>query len=122
MFYFNTNKPQRFFCRMPLLTESQSSSHGERGVAGLHPPINTPLNDPILIKTDRIKSKLQPLPLTETLNSLVQCKIYFSWCMFKISQQGVVNYIPGEVCGTLTKLTHNSEIKLLLSNGCSTRK
>ena len=107
---------------MPLVIESQSSSHGERGGAGLHPPLTSPLNDPVLIKTDRIKRKLQPLPLTVTLNSLVQCKIYFTWYMFKTSQQAVLHYIPGQVCGTLTKLTHNSETKLLLGDGCSTRK
>ena len=42
MLYFNTNKPHRFFCRIPLVLENRRSSQGE-----VRTPCTLPLDPPL---------------------------------------------------------------------------
>ena len=45
LLYFNTNKPQFFFCRIPVVLENCRSSQGGGGAYPLHPP---PRSAPVL--------------------------------------------------------------------------
>ena len=42
MFYFNTNKPHSFFCRIPVVLESRRSSQGVVGGGGVEHPSHPP--------------------------------------------------------------------------------
>ena len=44
LFYFNTNKPHSFFCRIPVVLENRRSSRGGGGAHLLHLP-----PDPLLM-------------------------------------------------------------------------